>query len=185
MKDLLLKRCARCGELKNGSEFCKDKNGRLELSNYCRACSATSQKEHRERKAKNKARTNQKPSVDGTRLCHQCGERKSLADFSTHSGNRRRGHCKSCDSHNRLKREYDMSLEEFNARVIQQSGECDICENSCPKLNVDHSHKTGKIRSLLCSPCNTALGLVKDSPRILMAMQKYLLKHEFVLDEAS
>ena len=41
------------------------------------------------------------------------------------------------------------------------------------KLVVDHCHATGKIRGLLCSPCNTAIGGLRDSPALLRAAADY------------
>jgi hypothetical protein len=45
------------------------------------------------------------------------------------------------------------------------------------KLAVDHCHKTGKIRGLLCQGCNMALGLLKDSPAIINNLARYINKH--------
>lgn len=47
-------------------------------------------------------------------------------------------------------------------------------ETNIKRLSIDHCHKTGKIRGLLCSKCNTALGLLKDSIEILEKSIKYL-----------
>ena len=54
---------------------------------------------------------------------------------------------------------------------------CGLHQNEISKkLNVDHDHKTGIIRGLLCGNCNRALGLVKDSIKTLVKLQKYLEK---------
>lgn len=54
-------------------------------------------------------------------------------------------------------------------------GLCKIC-GSFPKrkLSLDHDHKTGKIRGLLCNSCNMALGLFKDNTIFLLRASKYL-----------
>ena len=44
-------------------------------------------------------------------------------------------------------------------------------------LAVDHCHKTGKIRQLLCSNCNPAIGFIKDSPELARKMADYLERH--------
>ncbi len=63
----------------------------------------------------------------------------------------------------RLKREFGISLEEYNQRFNSQEGCCLICgahQTSLKKaLAVDHCHTTGKIRGLLCSSCNLNLGI--------------------------
>lgn len=50
---------------------------------------------------------------------------------------------------------------------------CDICGGSV-RLSIDHDHKTGKVRGLLCSPCNAGLGMFRDNAAIMIAAIKYL-----------
>ncbi len=78
-----------------------------------------------------------------------------------------------------LKNTFGISLDEFNKLLEKQNGVCAICfKPESTKRNktlaVDHDHKTGKIRGLLCSHCNRGLGLLKDSPEIIMEAIKYL-----------
>jgi Recombination endonuclease VII len=40
--------------------------------------------------------------------------------------------------------------------------------------SIDHCHRTGSVRGLLCASCNSALGMVKDDPTILAALIEYL-----------
>ncbi len=57
-----------------------------------------------------------------------------------------------------------------------QNGKCAIC--SCSILisdsAIDHNHKTGEFRGVLCKTCNRALGMFRDSPEILMSAVNYL-----------
>lgn len=80
------------------------------------------------------------------------------------------------DVHARLKREYNITFMDYEKMFIKQKGVCKICERpSKPKLlAVDHNHETGKIRGLLCSQCNTALGLLQDNSSICIRAAKYL-----------
>lgn len=62
-----------------------------------------------------------------------------------------------------------------------QNGVCAICKKTCTcgrSLAVDHNHKTGKVRALLCSRCNRGLGLFMENPEYLNAAKEYLLHHD-------
>lgn len=77
----------------------------------------------------------------------------------------------------RLKRYYGISLEQYRAMLTSQKGVCSICGGVNPngyRLCIDHCHATGKIRGLLCSLCNTALGYLKDSPLLFRKAADYL-----------
>ncbi len=72
---------------------------------------------------------------------------------------------------------YGVSQEEFDAKLIVQSGRCEICNQ--PMLNAcqDHNHISGKARDLLCDKCNKMLGQANDNTEILMSAVRYLQKH--------
>ena len=72
-----------------------------------------------------------------------------------------------------LKRDYGMTLENFQDLVIQQEGRCAICLEERP-LCVDHCHTEGHVRGLLCSQCNVALGFFKDDPVVMQRAIDYL-----------
>ena len=75
-----------------------------------------------------------------------------------------------------LKRYYGISLEVWNSLMESQGGKCAIC-GGVPvqsRLCVDHDHKTGRIRGLLCRKCNAALGLFSDSRELLKKADEYL-----------
>ena len=75
-----------------------------------------------------------------------------------------------------LQRHYGISLEEYDRLLTQQNGGCAICHEGKPRRRhaVDHNHKTGKVRGLLCGSCNRALGYFKDSPELLASAITYL-----------
>lgn len=63
------------------------------------------------------------------------------------------------------------------AYYLSHDGKCEICgliENSGRALAMDHCHKTGKIRGMLCQKCNIALGHFKDSPEVMLRALAYL-----------
>lgn len=91
-----------------------------------------------------------------------------------------RSWCKVCSlQYNRsrnLQTKYNLTDSEYNALLQDQGGSCLICRDTAGSrmLAVDHEHDTGRVRGLLCSPCNTALGLFKDSPELLRLAADYL-----------
>jgi hypothetical protein len=62
------------------------------------------------------------------------------------------------------------------------TGRCDICgihEGECAKkLHMDHDHDTGAFRGWLCHRCNFAVGLLRDSPDVALALALYLEKQQ-------
>lgn len=74
-------------------------------------------------------------------------------------------------------KKYGITGDEFRALVEKQGIKCPICNKDITKNpTVDHDHSTGKIRGLICSPCNLAIGNAEDSPDRLRAMANYLEK---------
>ncbi len=78
----------------------------------------------------------------------------------------------------RFKKQFGISLEEYNNFLEEQNYSCAICgkseEDNKKRLAVDHCHKTNKVRKLLCHHCNIALGMVQDNEEILISMISYL-----------
>lgn len=85
----------------------------------------------------------------------------------------------------RCQKDYGMSLAEIQQKLDSQDRKCEICSiavsgasKSKPDRSVvDHCHATNKVRGILCSNCNLALGLVKDNPDILRSAIEYLKKY--------
>jgi hypothetical protein len=81
-----------------------------------------------------------------------------------------------------LKRRYGISLEEYRQRLEAQRRCCPICLKHESVLNVkmsvDHCHKTGKVRGLLCNPCNTALGFIKEDAEAAIRLAEYIKMHK-------
>lgn len=75
----------------------------------------------------------------------------------------------------RYRVEYGISLEVYEEMVAAQGGRCLICRRK-KKLCVDHDHKTGVVRGLLCPPCNHGIGSLKDNPVLLKRAINYLME---------
>jgi len=72
-----------------------------------------------------------------------------------------------------LQYNYGISLEDYNELLIRQNNKCALCP-ATTKLVVDHCHKTGKIRGLLCGKCNKGLGMLGDTIETITKVLKYL-----------
>lgn len=89
---------------------------------------------------------------------------------------------------NNLKKNFGLSLEAYDVMLAKQQGLCGICKQpeialsprtkKIKRLAVDHSHKTGKIRALLCCRCNTAVGLMREDKVLLTSAIEYLEEHK-------
>jgi hypothetical protein len=83
------------------------------------------------------------------------------------------------------KRRFGITPERYSELLKSQNGVCAICNQpeiatrlgKVKALAVDHCHKSGKIRGLLCSDCNTGIGKLKDDPKVLLAAIQYLTYH--------
>jgi len=79
-------------------------------------------------------------------------------------------------------RRYGLTPEAYDAMLAEQAGVCAICRRperatalgKIIPLAVDHDHRTGAVRGLLCRDCNRAIGLFVDDPEILAAAMAYL-----------
>lgn len=90
---------------------------------------------------------------------------------------------READKRGHLKAKYGITLETYDQIVKIQGGTCAICHTKetaknqygVMRLSVDHDHKTGKVRGLLCDKCNRGVGCFNDDPKILAEAIRYLL----------
>ena len=79
-----------------------------------------------------------------------------------------------------LDKRYGLTVEQFDEMVFLQNNCCAICSTkfkNAKDTNIDHCHKTGKIRDLLCFKCNVGIGRLNDSIELLEKAIEYLKKH--------
>lgn len=128
------------------------------------------------------------------KTCARCGETKHETEFLRKDGKledgrqryRRSPHCHPCrtvvrrDTNRRLAlKKYGLTVEQFEAMLAEQNGACAICGRKPNYQNraylcVDHCHTTGRVRGLLCVPCNALLGNAQESEVVLESAMRYL-----------
>lgn len=138
------------------------------------------------------------------RKCSTCGSVKDLGLFHKNKADKKFGRetrCKECSIKrlhafsksytkeerrdisykHRLKNEYGLTVEQYEAMARKQKGVCKICEKpASDRLHVDHNHLTNEVRGLLCGNCNRGLGLFKENPEIINSAISYLKEFSHV-----
>ena len=126
---------------------------------------------------------------DGRKDCALCGENVVLENFHRNRQRKdnRGSYCADClrqlsQKWGRVTRfaKYGLTEQKYAEMAAAQDHKCRICERPTAKerygkLAIDHCHDTGEVRGLLCMNCNTALGMFRDSPRVLLRAAQYLL----------
>lgn len=89
---------------------------------------------------------------------------------------------KALTRHHNLRRIHGIGAEDYDAMLAAQGGRCAICRSDdsngvSASFHVDHCHKTGKLRGLLCQGCNLGIGMFKDSAERLVAAAEYVKAH--------
>lgn len=83
----------------------------------------------------------------------------------------------------RIFKKYGLTIEDYTKMLKEQKNGCAICNHKFTdtktfknRLFVDHCHKTGKVRGLLCSECNFGISKFKDNPKIILSAMRYIEK---------
>lgn len=180
------KRCGACKQVKIADQFSRRCDG---LQSACRDCAL-------ERGRRIRARNNKRSTIEiEIPLQKRCGTCKIVKDADQFDRCRSRTdglqpRCKSCqieyrrrvlvqDRHSARKRNYGITPQDYDLMLKKQDGRCAICRqtpSAAPKgiLYIDHDHQTDAVRGLLCQPCNTAIGLLKDRPDLMISAARYL-----------
>ena len=122
------------------------------------------------------------------KTCNRCKVEKPLTEYykrTYSSGNvGYQNNCKKCQGelrvqywkpHQVARRKFGLSDEDYTTLIERSQGLCEVCNTPMgDKRCIDHDHKTGKIRGVLCNNCNTALGLVGDNVATLTKLIQYL-----------
>lgn len=118
-----------------------------------------------------------------TRSCKDCGGGpKRPAPYpgprcATHHRARKKALREAAHGRSILKT-YGITKEQYEELYAAQDGVCFICQRATgktKKLAVDHDHKTGYVRGLLCSTCNKILGHLRDDDYAASRIVSYLM----------
>jgi hypothetical protein len=146
-----MKICGKCGVEKNLSDFTKRKASKDGLNPYCKLCAANYQLNWR--------------MAEGNK------EKKKKYEDARHAANPEKRKEKA------MKANYGITLEQYNTMWKLQKESCGICgakETKGKGFHIDHDHKTGKVRGILCNQCNLGLGHFNDNVAKMLLAIEYL-----------
>lgn len=135
-------------------------------------------KPERNRKTKEWAEANREKRRDySKRYALKNKDRCAAATRAWYQKNRE--HALKMGRERNLKRFYGLTMEQFNQILKSQKGKCLICKLkiTAKTPHVDHCHKTGAVRGILCNNCNSGLGMFKDCKKRLLSAMEYLENH--------
>jgi hypothetical protein len=148
-----LKKCTRCQTTRSTEEFRKQPQNTDQLQSWCKFCQNASKEEWRKKNMKRaNAHARELYRSNPDRAKGRLLQQKFFKGLS-----------------------WKEAIEKYKMILAEQAGVCAICKGTSARaLHVDHCHKTGIIRGLLCHSCNLSLGRMGDSPERLRAAATYL-----------
>ena len=177
---MFLKKCTKCGKEfpSNKTHFrlkrINSKSNRKGLNSKCRECEREYTREY-------------------TRI-NQPWKKKSVKAYIRKYRNDNADTIKNYE----LKRMYGIDIDEFRKMLTAQGGKCAICgiahdedgtgqlvKNGHKHFSIDHDHKSGEIRGILCAKCNRGVGHFKDDPALFQSAITYLKSFNKVSFEVS
>ena len=197
-----MKRCSTCREEfpRTVEHFAPAKRNSDGLSGKCRECQRAYQRERYDKKKehlrkyqqdwreKNRAKVNaqarnyqrswREKNPEAARIKSNTASKlfkernpERAQEFSRESYAR-------CGKYVHLKYNYGITREAYEELLKNQNGVCAICftAGGGNGLGVDHCHRTGLVRGLLCHCCNTAIGLLKENPNIMLKAVSYVTR---------
>ncbi len=159
--------CPKCEETKHVDNFTKDAKTSDGLDIWCKSCKKT---------------YNDSPAAkESARRWYYEGSGRSIKSSYQKSGKPRSRKKAEPYRSQVLRRKYGITVSDYEEILKNQEYKCAICKTYNPGKRrgswpIDHDHKTGKVRGLLCWSCNSALGLLKDSYELCEKAAEYLRK---------
>ncbi len=186
METLEEKKCWSCGARKKLTEFHKNALAPDGLQKRCKNCRKNYSLENSDR-IKAFSKEYRKNNKDKTKAYYTENKEKITQMKKEYNKVNAEKIALQVKKYTYLKR-YGITKEDYDKMFAEQKGLCAICTK--PESNfdqraqrikllaVDHCHKTGKVRGLLCHKCNTSIGLFKESVDIIESAIKYLKRNE-------
>jgi hypothetical protein len=173
--------CRRCELVQPSDAFAVNRTAADGRQAQCRTCAAAAYREKREQSGHIVRPADIPP---GHKFCRGCQRVLPHSEWAVRSTTKDglAFRCKTCmsasDQAKHLQRTYGMSVADLDAMLDAQHGVCAICQTG-PAVHVDHDHRSGRVRGLLCFRCNAAIGQLGDDPLVVRRAARYLERGGF------
>ncbi len=162
MEHILTRTCSKCKEEKEITEFSKHKYNKSGYRPDCKSCNKKYYLKNIEEKKEYGKKYREK---------NRDSYLEYFKKYNAENKHKRR--------EQNLRKQYGITQKDYDEMLKKQGGVCKICGTENPKghsgkLYVDHNHKTGDVRGLLCSRCNSILGYCDDREEVLLKAVEYL-----------
>jgi hypothetical protein len=147
-------------------------------SRLCRQCSLV--------KASDSTRRGSR-AVNGIKKCSSCLKEKTIANFNADNASVDGffSWCVDCIWGNAILSTYGVSVDQYEKMASKQGNRCGACGDEYHEAQlrgrgrwcIDHCHATGKVRGLLCDPCNKIIGMALENPERLRGQADYIERH--------
>ena len=174
----MTKECTKCKETKPLERYTRSTNNKSGYHSWCKECMSDKVLEYRGGRVFTKMQ-----KTDTHKQCRICLELLPHSEYSRKNGT----YCNKCKKdkdYDRVLRQKGLDIVSYNKLLESQNGVCAICLSPPTKtrLFIDHDHSCCEgaqncskcVRGLLCSSCNTSLGLMKDNIDAIRNMLDYL-----------
>jgi len=153
--------CTKCKEEKLLDCFYNHPDGKFGKDSKCKECQKRVFKEYQKKNKEYFARHSQ--------------------EYRDRNGNTYKERARN----SKYKMTYGITVEDYNTMFKEQEGKCLICKGTdsfsrSKHLHVDHCHKTGKVRGLLCNKCNQGIGAFNDNIKLLEVAITYLNNNKMI-----
>jgi len=177
--------CRICKEYKLIKEFQKDKQYKSGISTKCKVCNAKDAAKYRASLTPKQIKKKKAASKE----YHKVWREKNRVSIRKKGRAYRKKHLEQCKewAYKHCLKKYGMTLDDYYIMFAEQQGKCAICGKvwavGMNRFHIDHNHKTGKVRGILCPYCNTRLlRFLWDNKVRATGLVRYLQK---ALDEDS
>lgn len=192
------KRCTKCKKTYPATTeyFHRNAHKKDGLNYQCKICISNNYKENRLSLVSKTYLANEILRKNNLKICKKCSKIYPANTKYFYRNKRLKDglnfYCKECEKIRykkiHIKKTYGIKFEEIQEMIKKQTNQCPICkrllgdflngENDDIYPRVDHDHKSGEIRSLLCNTCNLLIGYAFENPIILINAIKYLRKYK-------
>lgn len=156
--------CRRCGSNDGPFSVGATRNGVQYRKSYCDGCARALLRQHDHDHPEQASRRQKRRNRDFPR------ERQTRWSRDP-EGMRRNIRARN------VRRQFKITLDEYEARLALQDGKCAICATEMQPPCLDHCHQSGRLRQFLCVSCNAMIGMAREQIDVLVSAVRYLENH--------